>query len=530
MSWVQIPPGARLLPNDEMSQGCVYLVGAGPGDPKLLTVKGQELLQQAEVVVYDHLVAPGVLKYCSPTAQLVYVGKEARKHTASQDGINRLLVRAARAGNVVVRLKGGDPFLFGRGGEEALALAKAGIPYEVVPGVTSALAVPAYAGIPLTHRRRSSSVAILTGHEDPSKPQRTMRWDRVAKACDTLVFLMGVRTLPSIIAQLIRHGRNPKTPAAVIGWGTRPMQRTIVGSLNTIVKQVSRASLAPPAILVVGEVVSLRKHLQWFESKPLFGRRILVTRAADKAGPLTARLESLGAEVEELPAIALAPVKPNGNFRTAIQEVQQTDWVFFTSPEGIGWFSRMLKPYQKDLSALAGCHIAAIGPKTAAAIEEAGLRVDFVPKRFTQEGLLRDLPSRLVKGQRGLILSAQQSRDVLVEGLRKRGMSVKKIPIYQTTIPRALIQRVTSTFRQPFDFVTVTSASCVEHLHQALQRAGQSARFAQQRFASIGPVTSSAVRTLGGRVAVEAKTSTAEGLIEALIRSCQRGGRRRGVP
>jgi len=506
-----------------MRTGTVYLVGAGPGDPGLITVRGQELLRQADVVVYDHLVASSLLKVCPPKAKLVYVGKEAKRHTLTQEQINRLLVRSAKVGKCVVRLKGGDPFLFGRGGEEAQALAKARVPFEVVPGVTSAIAVPAYAGIPVTHRRLSSSVAILTGHEDSAKSASAIRWDRVATGCDTLVFLMGVSTLPGIVSRLTRHGRPASMPCAVIEWGTRPGQRTVTGTLATIVGRTKRASIQPPAVLIVGDVVSLRSQLNWFERKPLFGQRILVTRAADKASSLAEQLEALGAEVEELPAIALAPVRPNGALRNAVHGIPKTDWVFFTSPEGIGWFSRLLKPYRKDVRWLSGCHIGAIGPKTAASIEEAGLHVDLVPKRFSQEGLLQDLPRRMLSGKRALILSAAEGRDVLADGLRKRGMAVTKVPIYRTVLPSGLTEGLKTLFQRPFVVVTVTSASCVDHLHQALQAAGHARQFQRLRFASIGPVTSAAVRAFGGRVAVEAKVSTIEGLIESIV---QPSGRR----
>ena len=544
----------------DITRGIVYLVGAGPGDPKLLTIRGQELLRVADLVVYDRLVAPRLLKERSSKAKVIYVGKEADQHASSQAAINRLLIRAARCGKTVVRLKGGDPFLFGRGGEEALALAKANVAYEVVPGVTSAIAVPAYAGIPVTHRELSSSVAIVTGHEDPTKPGSAIRWEPLATACDTLVFLMGVSTLPGVVAQLRRHGRGARTPCAVIEWGTRPRQRTVAGSLSTIVRRVKQAAIRPPAIFVVGEVVSLRRRLNWFETKPLFGKRILVTRASEKAASLSGQLEALGAEVEELPAIELVPVKPNGLFRQALREIPKTDWVFFTSPEGIGWFARMLKPHRKDVRWLSGCHIGAIGPKTAAAIEEAGLHVDFVPRRFSQEGIVQELPRRVLDGKRALILSAEESRDVLQAGLRERGMQVTKVPIYRTVVPKRMRASMAALFNEPFDFITVTSASCVDHLFDALQALGPSTRpaaggtrsvlrlrsgpsperesrdsgfrpqgkpvglhrqspFARLRFASIGPVTSRAVRSHGGRVALEAKTSTIEGLVEALVRT-----------
>ncbi len=489
-----------------------------------MTVKGREVLSRADVVVYDHLVAPRILDWAPAGAKRIYVGKEAGRHTLSQDAINRLLIREARSGKTVVRLKGGDPMLFGRGGEEALALAKARVRYDVVPGVTSAIAVPAYAGIPVTHRGLSSSLAVITGHEDPSKSGSVLRWKELATACDTVVCLMGVATLPGMVQELVRHGRPGSTPCAVIEWGTRSRQRTVSGTLRTIVQRVAKAGVRPPAVTVVGDVVRLRPRLNWFERLPLIGRRIVVTRAAEKASEFAQQLEALGAEVDVLPAIELAPVKANGALRRALSRIPRTDWVFFTSPEGIAWFSRLLKPERRDVRCLAECRIAAIGPKTAAAVEAAGLHVDYVPKRFSQEGLLADFPQRVLAGREALVLSAEASRDVLTEGLRRRGMRVRKVPIYRTLVPKALDARVREVFHEAPDYVTVTSASCVEHLHDALRAAGLGARFARLRFASIGPVTSAAVRAHGGRVAVEARTATLEGLTEAMTRTA--GARR----
>jgi len=485
----------------------------------LLTIKGREVLERADVVVYDHLISKEVLAFAEKKAKRVYVGKRAGRHTASQPKINRLLVREARSGKTVVRLKGGDPFLFGRGAEEASALVKARIVFEVVPGVTSALAVPAYAGIPLTQRELASSVAVLTGHEDPNKADEAKRWSNASTACDTLVFLMGVIALPRIAETLIESGRDPKTPVAVIEWGTWPSQRTTTATLATVAAKARRLSVKPPAIVVVGEVVRLRDELSWFEKRPLFGRRILVTRAADKSASLAGSLRALGADAVELPAIELAPVKANGLFMKAVDEIPETDWLFFTSPEGVGWFSRMLKLKRKDIRWLSGCRIAAVGPKTASAIEDAGLHVDYMPRQFSQEGLLKDLPQRLTRGKRALILTAQESRDVLVRGLRRRGVNARKVPVYRTTVPSRLSSRVREVFAQPFDWVAVTSGSCAVHLRQALRQAGREKRFKGLRFASIGPVTSAAVRALGGRVAVEAKNATIDGLVDALIKA-----------
>ncbi len=501
-----------------MKKGMIYLVGAGPGDPGLITVRGAELLRLAEVVVYDHLVSPGLLKACPPTARLLYVGKQAKRHTKTQEVINRLLIREAKRGRMVVRLKGGDPFVFGRGAEEALALGRAKIPYEVVPGVTSAIAVPAYAGIPVTHRAIASSFAVITGHEDPTKAGTSIQWDSLARGCDTLVCLMGVSELPQIVTRLAAHGRTLRTPCALIEWGTLPRQRVVAGTLGTIVSLARRAKIHPPAVLVVGHVVALRRSLNWFEAKPLFGKRILVTRAADNAASLTRQVAALGAEVEELPAIELAPVKQNGFLRDILSGESKPDWVFFTSPEGIGWFARALKPYRRDVRWLSGCHIGAIGQKTAAAIEGLGVHVDFVPRRFSQEGLLKELPARLLRGRRALIFSAEESRDVLRQGLRQRGMNVAQVAIYRTVMPASMHQGIAAMLAEPFDAVTVTSASCADHVYEALRAIGKPSAFKKLSFVSIGPVTSRAVRSHGGKVLVEARASTIEGLVDALVK------------
>lgn len=537
--------------------GIVYLVGAGPGDPKLITVKGLEALRRADVVIYDHLVSPRLLDSCHPTATVIYVGKEKDRprqaspglgrgrdvapreawynrshglasgapHAKSQAAINRLLVRYAKAGRCVVRLKGGDPVLFGRGGEEALALVRAKIPYEFVPGVTSAIAVPAYAGIPVTHRALASSIAILTGHEDPSKSQTAIRWDRVATATDTLVLLMGVGTLKDTASQLIRHGRSKDTPCAVIEWGTLPRQRTVVGTLMTIARRCEQARLKAPAVVVVGKVVTLRHWLNWFEQQPLFGKRIVVTRPSDRAESLAELLEQLGAEVVKLPAIELAPAKANGVFHRAIQSFETFDWVFFTSPEGIHWFQRLLEAQRKDLRILYGRHIGAIGPKTAASIQHLGIHVDFLPKTFSQEGMLGGLKGRKLSGKRALILSAQDSRDVLEHGLRRLGMDVTRVAMYRTAASPTLLKRVQAVFREPIDWVTVTSSSCVEQFAQAMRAGGLSKILRRVQFVSIGPVTSATVRQVGGRVTIEAKRSTIEDLVEALVAKALSTGR-----
>ncbi|MBI2884845.1 MAG: uroporphyrinogen-III C-methyltransferase [Candidatus Omnitrophica bacterium] len=502
----------------------VYLVGAGPGDPGLLTVKGRELLQRADVVIYDHLASDRLLASCQPNAKRIYAGKQKGRRAYSQLALNRLLVREARAGRMVVRLKGGDPFLFGRGGEEALALRQARIPFEVVPGVTSAVAVPAYAGIPITHRGVASSVAIVTGHEDPAKHGRgSVPWDRVATATDTLVCLMGLTTLRATTSALIRHGRAPATPAAVVSWGTHPRQRTVVGTLRTIAADCQQARIAAPAILVVGDVVKLRRRLAWMERRPLQGRRILVTRPADRAAELAGRLEALGADVVTIPAIALVPAASASAFRAALRDIQRFDWVVFTSPEGIDWFQRLAAPLRQDVRALAGRHLAAIGPKTASSLESRGLHVDVVPAAFSQEGLVAAFGRRRMAGRRALLLNAQEARPELEAGLRRLGMAVVRVPIYRTIMPRRFSGQLRAALADPIDLVTATSAMCVEHILSALRAAGLSARAKRLAYASIGPVTSAAVRRHGGRVAVEADTAT----VEALVRAIQQWSQRR---
>ena len=502
----------------------MHLVGAGPGDAGLLTLRGRRLLESADVVVYDQLVGRGILAWARAGARMVAAGRDGVSGAAKQRAVNRLLKLEARGGRCVVRLKGGDPVLFGRGAEEALALVKAGIRCEIVPGVTSAVAVPSSAGIPVTHRALASSVGILTGHEDPSKGRSRIRWEHLAKGCDTLVCLMAVKRLPQVVRQLRRHGVPDGRPAAVIERGTTAAQRTVTGTLGTIVARAARARVRPPAILIVGEVVRLRAGLKHLERAPLFGRRILVTRAAGRAERLVGELESLGAEVEHIPAIAQKPVRALGLFRKALARLGPGTWVVFSSPEGPGWCLRVFRRCGADVRALAGCRIGAIGPKTAEAVRAIGLRVDFVPARYSQEGILRGLPRRL-HGQRAVLLCAQGSREALPDGLRRRGMAVERVPVYRTVIPHGMVRDVRRAFTRPFDAVLVTSASCVEHLRAALARAGLSRRMRELPFVSIGPVTSAAVRRSGGRVRAEASVSTIEGLMAALRRRA--GGRRR---
>jgi uroporphyrinogen III methyltransferase/synthase len=379
-------------------------------------------------------------------------------------------------------------------------------------------------------------MAVVTGHEDPSKPDASIDWKRLATATDTLVCLMGVATLATTAQRLMRHGRPGDTPCAMIEWGTTVRQRTVTGTLATIAARAQAAAIRPPAILVVGEVVRLRERLNWFERQPLFGRRVLVTRPAARASELSRRLEAVGAEAVELPAVELAAVRDRRPFRAAVAELPQTDWVFFTSPEGIDWFTRLLRPLHRDLRVLQGCHIGAIGAKTAEAIRARGLHVDVTPATFSQEGLLDALSRRRLRGTRALIFCAASSRDVLEQGLRRLGMTARRVPMYDTKLPSSLITRVRRLMafdrgtrrgaRAPVDVVTVTSASGVDHLAAAFAACGRRAAFRRLPFASIGPVTSHAVRRHGGSILVEASTSTIEGLVEAMAAALRPAGQR----
>jgi uroporphyrinogen III methyltransferase/synthase len=363
-----------------MEKGKVFIVGAGPGDPKLITVKGQEAIQEADILVYDYLANPRLVAEASSETELIYVGKKAGNHTYSQEEINDIIVQKAKEGKVVTRLKGGDPFIFGRGGEEAEYLRENGVEFEIVPGITSPISVPAYAGIPLTHRDFNSSVAFVTGHEDPTKNESNMDWEKLSTATGTIVFLMGVGNLPNIVEQLKKHGRDAETPVALIRWGTKPEQETVAGNLNNIVQKVKEAGLKPPAITIVGEVVQLRDKLRWFDNKPLFGKRVLVTRSRTQASRLSKQLYELGAEPVECPAIKIVEPENFNPLDEALINADGYDWIVFTSVNGVKGVVNRLKELDKDVRVIGDAKICAIGSKTAEEIENSGLKVDYVPE------------------------------------------------------------------------------------------------------------------------------------------------------
>jgi uroporphyrinogen III methyltransferase/synthase len=501
----------------------VSLVGAGPGDPELIAVAGLAALRQADVVVYDRLAAPALLREAPAGALLIDAGKAPGAHTLGQEAINAVLIEHARAGRTVVRLKGGDPFLFGRGGEEALALREHGIPFRVVPGVSSALAAPAYAGIPVTHRGVAGSVLVATGHEAEDEQRATSNeqrgglrfdWGAVARAADTLVFLMGVERLGAITENLLRAGRPAEQPAALVRWGSTPEQAVLSTTLGTIAEEARAAGIRPPAALVVGEVVALRERLAWFETLPLFGARVLVTRTREQASGLVARLRGLGAAPLEFPAIACLPLDNTDELDAVLAGLQRHNWVVFTSQNGVTATFERLVALAIDARAFAGVRICAIGPATARALAEHGLRADLVPEAFTTTGVLAALTAAGVRGQRVLLLRADIAPPPLVEGLRAAGAEVSSVAAYRTIDGSGRRAELDRLLADGLDAVTFTSSSTVTHLLAALD--GNTAPLADALIASIGPVTSATARAAGLRVDAEANPHTIDVLVAAL--------------
>lgn len=494
--------------------GKVYLVGAGPGDPGLLTLKGKAALERADTVVYDFLANEDLLRYARPDCEKICVGKRAGEKTLPQESINELLASKAAEGKIVVRLKGGDPFIFGRGGEEAQALAQAHIPCEVVPGVSSGYAAAAYAGIPLTHRDLSSSVAFVTGHEDPSKSTASVDWERIARGADTLVLFMGVQNLAEISAALALAGRSPKTPVAVIRWGTRAAQQTVTGTLADIAGKAG--GIEAPAVIVVGEVVNLRDDLNWFELLPLFGKRIVITRTRDQASTLRESLEQLGAEAIEIPSIEVRDPQSWQTMDQAISRLEDFDYLVFTSANGVRKFLQRLPVCGRDVRDLKGIEIGAIGPGTAAEIKATGIRVDFMPKEYVAEGLIEHLKGVEVRGKSFLIPRAKVARDVLPSALEERGARVEVVEAYETVRPEFAPGELERLLTPAPDAVTFTSSSTVTNFTKLLESEGLRGILERVALASIGPITSETIRKQGLQVSVEAVESTIAGLVQAL--------------
>jgi uroporphyrinogen III methyltransferase/synthase len=500
------------------SNGKVYLVGAGPGDPGLITLKGLACIQRAEVIIYDYLASPTLLKHVNPAAERIYVGKKGGDHTLSQDGINALIVEKARSGAIVTRLKGGDPFIFGRGGEEAEVLKDAGIPFEIVPGVTSAIAAPAYAGIPLTHRQHTSTVAIITGHEDPTKSESTIDWASLAKGIGTLVFLMGVKNLPEITRQLIRNGKSEKTPVALVRWGTTTRQQTVTGTLGDIVDRVKAAGLKAPAIIVVGDVVQLRDILKWYENRPLFGKKIVVTRARSQASDLVQQLADLGAECLEHPTIEIEPPRDWAPLDRAIEKLNRYDWLIFTSVNGVAFFFQRLFERGKDLRALGHVKTAAIGPATAEKLFDFGLRTDVVPESYRAESVVAAFEKIDLKGQTILLPRAKEARPILPSALVNMGAKVDEIEAYYTRPADTRVsQLVQALEKKEIDLITFTSSSTVKNFKALLPEERFKALIQGVTIASIGPITSETAVKLGFEVHITASEYTIPGLVATIV-------------
>jgi uroporphyrinogen III methyltransferase/synthase len=499
-------------------RGSVHLVGAGPGDPDLITVRGKDLLAAADVVIADTLVAPALLRDLPPATEIVAAGRPGGRRTIDQDRINRLMIARARRGLRVVRLKGGDPNLFGRGGEEGEALARAGIPFTVVPGITAALGAAATAGIPLTHRRHASSVALATGHLDPDKRGRGPDWKALAGA-DTLVLYMGVERLSSIARTLRAAGRPPGTPAALVRWATRPDQEVVTGTLGTIAARAIRAGVRPPALLIVGEVTRLRRRLDWFDRRPLHNRTIVVTRARDQAAPFARLLEEQGARVLTAPAIELRPPRSWAPLDRALRSLDAYRSVVFTSANGVERFFERLGALRIDVRALAGRELIAIGPATAGALEARGLRVAAVPEEYRAEGLARLLARSGVRGCRVLIPRAAAARDLLPRALAARGARVDVVPVYRTVPAGEGFGEVRDALRAgAVDLIAFASSSAVEAFVRRFRSAADRRRLRSVPAAAIGPITAATARRLGFRVTVRPRLYTIPALAEAIAR------------
>ncbi len=494
-------------------KGKCFLVGAGPGDLGLVTLRAKELIGQADVIVYDALCNSEMLAWAKETAESIFAGKRASEQTLGQNKINETLIEKARAGKLVVRLKGGDPFVFGRGAEEAEALAGAGIEFEVVPGITSAIAAPAYAGIPVTDRGATSHVTFFTGHEDPTKGESAIDFTALAKLGGTQVMLMGVERLGAITREMLAAGSAPDLPAALVRWGTTGAQRTIVGTLENIAQRARERGMEAPAIAIFGAVVSLRKKLEWFEKRPLFGKRIVVTRTRKQAGVLSAQLRALGAEVIELATIRIEPPTNLREFAELVQEAHNYDWIIFTSPNGVDSFFDIFSKLYDDAREIGGAKIAAIGPATAQRVKDFHLHVDLQPEEFVAEALVKEFQKQGgIENLKILVARAEQARDLLPKALAGMGAIVDEGFAYRT-VPET--KDVTGArlrlAENGADLITFTSSSTVENF-LALNLPWP----AQMKVASIGPITSATARARGLKVAVEAKRHDIPGLVEAI--------------
>jgi len=506
------------------SHGIVYLVGAGPGDIGLLTVKGLRCLQKAEAVIYDFHLNAQILNYIRHDAEFIYAGKRGGHHTMTQDEINASIVAKAREGKIVCRLKGGDPFVFGRGGEEAQVLVQAGIPFEVVPGVSSSVAAPAYAGIPLTHRLYSSSFAVIPGYEDTTKEESSIDWAKLATGVGTLVFLMAVKNIDTLTAKLIEHGRRPDTPVAVIRWGTRSDQQTLVSTLKDIAAEVRENEIKPPAVMVIGDVVNLRQELSWYEKKPMFGQRILVTREHLDGFDV---LEDLGAEVVQFSTVEIVPPETWADIDASLDRIQTYDWMIFTSANGVKYFFSRMIEREIDIRELRGIRLCAIGPKTARAIRQYGLNVDLMPEEFRAEGLIEAFTGMKGRGAEGegkkvldgisfLLPRAEKARDIFPEKVRELGGTIDLPVAYRAIKPEYHGKRLRRFLQEGrVTIVTFTSAATFNNFREIM---GEDADELLNRvaIAVIGPVTARAVEKAGLKISIMPEEATVEALVNSI--------------
>lgn len=499
-------------------RGFVYLIGAGPGDPGLFTIKGKQILEKAEVVVYDRLIGQDILNYAPADAEFIYVGKASSRHALPQDDINQLLVDKAREGKIVARLKGGDPFVFGRGGEEAQFVRRHGIGFEIIPGITSAVAVPAYAGIPVTHRDATSSFAVITGHEKPGKQESSIQWDKIATGIGTLVFLMGVENLGSIVTNLLKAGRSADTPVALIRRGTFPDQQTVTGTLNDIVTKVEEAGFQPPAIIIVGETVKLREELKWREDGRLWGTRIVVTRARAQASGLLERIRQEGGEAIEFPSIDISPQEDLSTLHEAFARLREYQWMIFTSTNGVDIFFAQLRAQGIDIRELKGIRICAIGPATASRLTEMGLRIDFVPEEYRAEGIIAGLGQVIQPTDRVLLPRAQGAREILPAKLREMGAAIDEIIIYRAQPVSNFSEDLLQELRMGnFDYITFTSSSTVTNFVNIIGREYIIPINTQVKVACIGPITAQTAVENGFTVDVMPTQYTIDALLDAII-------------
>ncbi|MBD3175488.1 MAG: uroporphyrinogen-III C-methyltransferase [Armatimonadia bacterium] len=501
-----------------MPIGKAYLVGAGPGDPGLITVKGLECLRQSNVILHDRLVGEEIMRHAPKGTELIYCGKRPDHHAMTQDEINACLVEKALEGHTVCRLKGGDPIVFGRGAEEALELRKAGVPFEIVPGITSAVAAGVYAGIPVTLRGVASSFAVITGHEDPTKDEASVDWRHLATAVDTLVILMGVGGFASIAEELIAGGRDPQTPVAFVSWATHPRQRTVISTLERGTDDIEKHAIKPPAVITVGDVVQSHSELAWHENRPLSGRRVLVTRTREQASELSRLLSEKGAVAVELPVIRIVEPEDWGPFDQAVDCIDEFDWLVLTSGNGVRAVRDRLLERGLDVRALAGPRIAAIGAKTAEAIENLGIRVDVCPDRYVAEALADQLIGEGIQGKRLLVARAAEARDVLIHRGREAGAEVTVTPVYRTLPANAYEKSIIKELGEgKIDVVTFASSSTVRFFLEMLGEDRAKEALSRAKIACIGPITASTATDAGLRVDIQPEDYTIEGLVEAIV-------------